>query len=146
MDALMASYASDTDSDGGESASVSGGAPEVPEPSALLPPPPLDLLQPPNFVDYSAMAQGGRVRSFPHVEGNYAVHVYIPGLRFCLLVLLQMLLFFDVNVHLEINIKYICCIRSATCLLGVFSGIRISLSIKNLETNRTCLEIMSQVH
>lgn len=78
MDALMASYASDTDSDGGEPASVSGGAPEVPEPSALLPPPPLDLLQPPNFVDYSAMAQGGRVRSFPHVEGNYAVHVYIP--------------------------------------------------------------------
>jgi hypothetical protein len=52
------------------------------------------------------------------VEGNYAVHVYIPGLRFCLLVLLQMLLFFDVNVHLEIKIKYICCIRSATCLLG----------------------------
>lgn len=50
MDALMASYASDTDSDGGEPASVSGGAPEVPEPSALLPPPPLDLLQPPNFV------------------------------------------------------------------------------------------------
>ncbi|CAD6243217.1 unnamed protein product [Miscanthus lutarioriparius] len=50
MDALMASYASDSDSDGGEPAAVSGGAPEVPEPSALLPPPPLDLLQPPNFV------------------------------------------------------------------------------------------------
>ena len=58
-------------------------------------------------ADYSAMAQGGRVRSFPHVEGNYVVHVYIPGLRLCLLVLLQMLLFFDVNVHLEIEIKYI---------------------------------------
>ncbi|KAG0534891.1 hypothetical protein BDA96_04G319100 [Sorghum bicolor] len=78
MDALMASYASDSDSDGGEPAAVSGGAPEIPEPSALLPPPPLNLLQPPNFADYSAMAQGGRVRSFPHVEGNYAVHVYIP--------------------------------------------------------------------
>jgi hypothetical protein len=50
MDALMANYASDSDSDGGEPAAVSGGTPEVPEPSALLPPPPLDLLQPPNFV------------------------------------------------------------------------------------------------
>ncbi|XP_066380497.1 uncharacterized protein [Miscanthus floridulus] len=78
MDALVASYASDSDSDGGEPAAVSGDAPVVAEPSALLPPPPLDLLQPPNFVDYSAMAQGGRVRSFPHVEGNFAVHVYIP--------------------------------------------------------------------
>ncbi|PUZ76827.1 hypothetical protein GQ55_1G321300 [Panicum hallii var. hallii] len=80
MDALMANYASDSDSDsnGGEPAAVSAGAPEVPEPSALLPPPPLELLQPPNFVDYSAMAQGSRVRSFPHVEGSYALHVYIP--------------------------------------------------------------------
>ncbi|RCV07565.1 hypothetical protein SETIT_1G254900v2 [Setaria italica] len=78
MDTLMANYASDSDSDGGEPAAAPAGAPEVPEASALLPPPPLDLLQPPNFVDYSAMAQGSRVRSFPHVEGNYAVHVYIP--------------------------------------------------------------------
>uniref|UniRef100_A0A0A9C3T0 Uncharacterized protein n=1 Tax=Arundo donax TaxID=35708 RepID=A0A0A9C3T0_ARUDO len=38
MDALMANYASDSDSD--------GGAPELPKASALLPPPPLDLLQP----------------------------------------------------------------------------------------------------
>ncbi|KAL6911704.1 hypothetical protein ACP4OV_000509 [Aristida adscensionis] len=79
MDALMANYASDSDSDGGEAAAVSGGgAEEVPEAPALLPPPPLDLLQPPNFVDYSVMPQGSRVRSFPHVEGNYALHVYIP--------------------------------------------------------------------
>nr|CAB3505118.1 unnamed protein product [Digitaria exilis] len=73
MDALLASYASDSDSDGGEAAAVPAGSPEVPEPSALLPPPPLDLLQPPNFL-----GMGSRVRSFPHVEGNYAVHVYIP--------------------------------------------------------------------
>ena len=50
MDALMANYASDSDSDGGEPAAVPAGAPEIPEPSALLPPPPLELLQPPNFV------------------------------------------------------------------------------------------------
>nr|CAB3450535.1 unnamed protein product [Digitaria exilis] len=50
MDALLASYASDSDSDGGEAAAVPAGSPEVPEPSALLPPPPLDLLQPPNFL------------------------------------------------------------------------------------------------
>uniref|UniRef100_A0A0A9BFK1 U6 snRNA phosphodiesterase 1 n=1 Tax=Arundo donax TaxID=35708 RepID=A0A0A9BFK1_ARUDO len=31
-------------------------------------------------ADYSAMPQGSRVRSFPHVEGNYPLHVYIPVL------------------------------------------------------------------
>jgi len=61
-------------------------------------------------ADYSAMAQGGRVRSFPHVEGNYAVHVYIPGLCFCELVLLQMLLF--------------CILLASIWLLGVVSRIR----------------------
>uniref|UniRef100_A0A0D3F899 U6 snRNA phosphodiesterase n=1 Tax=Oryza barthii TaxID=65489 RepID=A0A0D3F899_9ORYZ len=71
MDALVANYASDSDSDGDAPAATAGeAAPVPPEPSALLPPPPLDLLQPPNF--------GSRVRSFPHVEGNYALHVYIP--------------------------------------------------------------------
>ncbi|EEC73702.1 hypothetical protein OsI_08295 [Oryza sativa Indica Group] len=89
MDALVANYASDSDSDGDAPAATAGeAAPVPPEPSALLPPPPLDLLQPPNFVgmidtslpfaDCSTMAQGSRVRSFPHVEGNYALHVYIP--------------------------------------------------------------------
>ncbi|KAF0892723.1 hypothetical protein E2562_017694 [Oryza meyeriana var. granulata] len=79
MDALVANYASDSDSDGDAPVVIAGEtALEPPESSALLPPPPLDLLQPPNFVDYSTMAQGSRVRSFPHVEGNYALHVYIP--------------------------------------------------------------------
>jgi hypothetical protein len=50
MDALMANYASDPDSDGGEPAAVPVSVPELPVASALLPPPPLDLLQPPNFV------------------------------------------------------------------------------------------------
>ncbi|KAH7578459.1 hypothetical protein JRO89_XS01G0384300 [Xanthoceras sorbifolium] len=73
-----------------------------------LPPPPLSLINPPNslgklpkqllvyaqvfvsayqlFVDFPmkgmvdclSSGQPSRVRSFPHVEGNYAVHVYIP--------------------------------------------------------------------
>ncbi|XP_051193551.1 uncharacterized protein [Lolium perenne] len=77
MDALMASYASGSDDD--EPAPVTGAAPDQ-EASAALPPPPLDLLHPPNFIDYSALAQGNRVRSFPHVEGIYALHVYIPEL------------------------------------------------------------------
>lgn len=25
------------------------------------------------------IGQAARVRTFPHVEGNYALHVYIPG-------------------------------------------------------------------
>ncbi|KAK8310028.1 hypothetical protein V6Z11_D02G159900, partial [Gossypium hirsutum] len=36
--------------------------------SSPLPLPPVSLLHPPNSL----------VRSFPHVEGNYALHVYIP--------------------------------------------------------------------
>jgi len=80
MDALMANYASGSDDDDEQPAPVAGAAapPEPQETSALLPPPPLDLLQPPNFVDYSTLAQGSRIRSFPHVEGKYALHVYIP--------------------------------------------------------------------
>lgn len=30
-------------------------------------------------LDYLQSGQPSRVRSFPHVEGNYALHVYIPG-------------------------------------------------------------------
>lgn len=33
-------------------------------------------------LDYSQIGQPSRVRSFPHVEGNYALHVYIPGTSF----------------------------------------------------------------
>ncbi|KAK1618567.1 hypothetical protein QYE76_024084 [Lolium multiflorum] len=83
MDALMANYASGSDDD--EPAPVTGAAPD-PEPqeaSAVLPPPPLDLLQPPNFIGMilallPESIPGNRVRSFPHVEGIYALHVYIP--------------------------------------------------------------------
>ncbi|KAI3940384.1 hypothetical protein MKW98_024791 [Papaver atlanticum] len=43
-----------------------------------LPPPPLALLNSPNPLDYMEIGQGSRVRNFPHIEGNYALHVFIP--------------------------------------------------------------------
>ncbi|XP_078148236.1 U6 snRNA phosphodiesterase-like protein [Carex rostrata] len=85
MEALRASYGSDSDeSDGSPSTSPirSNGEDSKravkTEASDLLPPPPLDLLQPPNYIDYSSLTQGNRARSFPHVEGIYALHIYIP--------------------------------------------------------------------
>ncbi|XP_021722154.1 U6 snRNA phosphodiesterase-like [Chenopodium quinoa] len=87
MDALLASYGdSDSDSDSNSSTPVSI-PPQNPPPSqspspSPLPPPPLALLTPPNsllgIIDNLQTGQPARVRSFPHVEGNYAVHVYIP--------------------------------------------------------------------
>eukprot|EP00249_Psilotum_nudum_P017833 c26513_g1_i1 orf=686-1789(-) len=49
-------------------------------PASLLPPPSADLLNPSNSAIMVASADPylGRIRSFPHVEGNYALHVYIP--------------------------------------------------------------------
>ncbi|XP_057778513.1 uncharacterized protein LOC130997266 [Salvia miltiorrhiza] len=75
MDALRASYgdiSSDSDSESGPT--------RISDPSPL-PPPPLSLLQPPHSAGISDIFQRdhpNRVRSFPHVEGNYALHVYIP--------------------------------------------------------------------
>ncbi|KAM1141798.1 hypothetical protein ACFX2I_041729 [Malus domestica] len=85
MEALIASYADS--SSGSDSESPAPPSPPPPElnnpqePTPALPPPPLSLLDSPNsfgFLDFSASAQPSRVRNFPHVEGNYAVHVYIP--------------------------------------------------------------------
>ncbi|KAL7214549.1 hypothetical protein ACSBR1_026873 [Camellia fascicularis] len=86
MDALIASYgdtASDSDSESdylppSASNSNSNSNTKTLNP---LPPPPLDLLTPPNSLGTLAQLQSGqsnRIRSFPHVEGNYALHVYIP--------------------------------------------------------------------
>ncbi|XP_052887001.1 uncharacterized protein LOC108476263 [Gossypium arboreum] len=53
--------------------------------SSPLPPPPVSLLHPPNSLgslDYLQSGQPSRVRSFPHVEGNYALHIYIPDTFF----------------------------------------------------------------
>ncbi|XP_008357022.2 uncharacterized protein [Malus domestica] len=85
MEALIASYGDS--SSGSDSESPAPPPPPPPElnnpqePTPALPPPPLSLLDSPNsfeFLDLSASAQPSRVRNFPHVEGNYAVHVYIP--------------------------------------------------------------------
>lgn len=81
MEALRASYADDDSSD-----SDSDSNPTPPQPSAStsitqLPPPPISLLHPANSLvplDSVPTSQVNRVRSFPHVEGNYALHVYIP--------------------------------------------------------------------
>lgn len=58
-------------------ARVSEGA----KPVVVLPPPPADLFggssSPNETKDTSAHL--GRVRSFPHIEGNYPTFVYIPG-------------------------------------------------------------------
>ncbi|GMH02543.1 hypothetical protein Nepgr_004382 [Nepenthes gracilis] len=87
MDALKASYAdSSTDSDSDFPPDVSRNLrPTNPETAAAaepLPPPPLSHLNPPNFARPITRERGisSRIRSFPHVEGNYALHVFIPVL------------------------------------------------------------------
>ncbi|KAH7537769.1 uncharacterized protein LOC107414068 [Ziziphus jujuba] len=81
MEALIASY--------GETSSDSDSESPLPPPPAStssevfcpLPPPPLSLLNPANSIgalDYFDGGQSSRLRTFPHVEGNYALHVYIP--------------------------------------------------------------------
>ncbi|PHU24838.1 hypothetical protein BC332_03170 [Capsicum chinense] len=80
MEALRASYADNDSSD-----SDSDSNPTPPQPSATsitpLPPPPVSLLHPPNSLvplDSLPTSRVNRVRNFPHVDGNYALHVYIP--------------------------------------------------------------------
>lgn len=83
MDALIASYGdASSDSDTDTDVSTPTQAPTNFQGfSNPLPPPPLFLLNPPNSLgtmEYLQIGQANRVRSFPHVEGNYALHVYIP--------------------------------------------------------------------
>ncbi|OMO94814.1 hypothetical protein CCACVL1_05807 [Corchorus capsularis] len=86
MEALRATYGDDSS----DSDSETPTPPTLPTESksqteetlaSPLPPPPLSLLDPPDSLgslDYLQTGQPSRVRSFPHVEGNYALHVYIP--------------------------------------------------------------------
>ncbi|XP_027107271.1 uncharacterized protein [Coffea arabica] len=88
MDALRASYGgASSDSDSSPTISpVSSPPPSTSnynphQTSTSLPPPPLALLHSPDSFgafDYLQTEQPTRVRSFPHVQGNYALHVYIP--------------------------------------------------------------------
>ncbi|KZV42720.1 hypothetical protein F511_10428 [Dorcoceras hygrometricum] len=80
MEALRASYGEySSDSDSERDPTAPCDPTQIP---ISLPPPPLSLLHPPNSLgafDYSVQIdQPKRVRSFPHVEGNFALHVYIP--------------------------------------------------------------------
>ncbi|KAK6936458.1 U6 snRNA phosphodiesterase 1 [Dillenia turbinata] len=88
MEALRASYA-DSDSDADYDSESFPVAPSrnsddvnaSSQPSLPLPPPPLSLLNPPNcagIIGYEQAGEASRIRSFPHIEGNYALHVYIP--------------------------------------------------------------------
>ncbi|KAK1272500.1 hypothetical protein QJS04_geneDACA012536 [Acorus gramineus] len=77
MEALRATY-------GGCSSSESESDEESPHldpprQSERLPPPPLDLLDSLGLTK-SVVEGSSRIRSFPHVEGNYALHVFIPVL------------------------------------------------------------------
>ncbi|GJR24836.1 U6 snRNA phosphodiesterase-like protein [Tanacetum coccineum] len=82
MEALIASYgdtSSDSDSDSQPPLTTTNHHTSPPPP--VLPPPPIDLLNPPNSLgafDYLERNTSSRKRSFPHIEGNYALHVYIP--------------------------------------------------------------------
>ncbi|CAK9135091.1 unnamed protein product [Ilex paraguariensis] len=85
MEALRTSYGdtySDLDSDPDSDRTPPPPSNTDPtQPSNLLPPPLLSLLNPPNSLgtfDYLEHGMASRVRSFPHGEGNYALHVYIP--------------------------------------------------------------------
>nr|GMD02171.1 U6 snRNA phosphodiesterase [Ipomoea batatas]GME18264.1 U6 snRNA phosphodiesterase [Ipomoea batatas]GME18266.1 U6 snRNA phosphodiesterase [Ipomoea batatas] len=87
MDALKASYgdvSSDSDSESDPTLpppSTSTSTSIAAETFTPLPPPPVSLLDTPSSLgsfDYLQSSQVNRVRSFPHVEGNYALHVYIP--------------------------------------------------------------------
>lgn len=85
MDALIASYgdvSSDSDSDSDRTLPLPSTSLAA-ETFTPLPPPPISLLDSPTSLgslDYLKSCQTNRIRSFPHVEGNYALHVYIPVL------------------------------------------------------------------
>ncbi|KAL8228230.1 hypothetical protein R6Q57_015814 [Mikania cordata] len=81
METLMASYG-DTSSD-----SESDSRPAIvvidnrSSPATALPPPPIDLLNSPKTLGtsgYWERNRGSRIQSFPHIKGNFALHVYIP--------------------------------------------------------------------
>ncbi|WCJ36403.1 hypothetical protein M5689_017606 [Euphorbia peplus] len=83
MEALVASYGGDasSDSDSDTELPTSKSARISDDIKVVLPPPPLSLLTPPNSIgamDLFEIGKPSRVRSFAHVDGNYALHVYIP--------------------------------------------------------------------
>ena len=55
-----------------------------PESAAALPPPPKKLILDKKSIcqDNTSADHEGRVRSFPHVDGQWATYVYLPGRAF----------------------------------------------------------------
>ncbi|CAN7030448.1 hypothetical protein Bca4012_044303 [Brassica carinata] len=88
MDALRASYgdsSSDSDTDDLSPAAENHGEVSTSgkhgKESISLPPPPLSLVESigsTGSLDVYSTKTVTRVRNFPHVDGNYALHVYIP--------------------------------------------------------------------
>ncbi|KAI3516877.1 hypothetical protein L1887_16002 [Cichorium endivia] len=82
MEALIASYGdTSSDSESDSQPPVAASDDNRSPPPSILPPPPIDLLNPSNSsgtFDYLEPNTASRIRSFPHIEGNYALHVYIP--------------------------------------------------------------------
>lgn len=83
MEALKTSYASSSEEEGdNDIETVPNKKPKLEknglQDTIALPPPPPDLLDLPSNSAYKNGDSGNRIRSFPHVEGNYALHVYIP--------------------------------------------------------------------
>ncbi|KMZ64534.1 hypothetical protein ZOSMA_361G00140 [Zostera marina] len=86
MDTLLATYGYDSDDNSNTDENnttlkntVLEGGDEIKLSVVRLPPPPLDLLDSFHSIGGSS-AQVNRIRSFPHVEGNYALHIFIPVL------------------------------------------------------------------
>lgn len=86
MEALRASYGdTSSDSESGSDPLPQSSSNSKPTQSSVtpLPPPPISLFSPPGSLgafNYLQSGQASRVRSFDHVDGNYALHVYIPVL------------------------------------------------------------------
>ncbi|KAL6580656.1 hypothetical protein OROMI_008680 [Orobanche minor] len=82
MDALIASYGGTSSDFDVEADTRPTHKPETSPSPTPLPPPPIYLLHARNSSGTSDFSlernNSNRVRSFPHVEGNYAMHVYIP--------------------------------------------------------------------
>ncbi|GLJ21920.1 hypothetical protein SUGI_0410240 [Cryptomeria japonica] len=82
MDALMASYASSSDDEDNAETILKKkprlGGEDGSKDALLLLPSPVTLLDFSSNLSVKNVDSGNRIRSFPHVEGNYAVHVYIP--------------------------------------------------------------------
>lgn len=81
MDALLAAYDSDDDDDeriggrggdGGDEEEAPRGSPARPATAKRA------REDGPDDVDAGATDGSGRVRAFPHVDGNFATHVYVP--------------------------------------------------------------------